>query len=411
MRKSFLFAFAATAMLCSCSQDEAPVANNGGADDNGLVKIEIGVANKMELGTRGTGTVGGTTVEENVWSGQEINVCMFKKDSENKSTLDYATEINQTTGEVQNIFDVNTTLNAPDGAVSGEAIRTDEYIKYYPTQGKFDFWGFHLDDAYDPANEPQIVDNADGTQSMVVPFVIDGSQDIMAAKAIPSLDDTLAVGTENADRMYSAYAARRNVQPNLKFEHLLTRLTFQVKGGDASVCEGGTDQITVTAIRIKSKTTGTFTIAYTGEAKKEQIAFDDAVEAEWLTLKQRPDATKQNEDLVALDEAITSPKVDGTGNPTFTPIGDALLLAPADEYEIEVDIRQNVEDKITGERIDRTDTYEAKFIPKTAATFEAGKSYKVMIELWGFSKIIINTELTPWIEGDDPIDMPIEDYQ
>lgn len=408
MRKSFLFAFAATAMLCSCSQDEAPVANNGGTDDNGLVKIEIGVANKMELGTRGTGTVGGTTVEENVWSGQEINVCMFKKDSENKSTLDYATEINQTTGEAQSIFDASTTLNAPESAVSGEAIRTDEYIKYYPTQGSFDFWGFHLDDAYDPANEPQIVDNADGTQSMVVPFVIDGSQDIMAAKAIPSLDDTLAVGAENAHRMYSAYAARRNVQPNLKFEHLLTRLTFQVKGGDASVCEGGTDKITVTAIRIKSKTTGTFTIAYTGEAKKEQVAFDDAVEAEWLTLKQRPDASNQNEDLVALDETVTSPKVDDAGNPVYTPIGDALILAPADEYDIEVAIRQNVEDKVTGERVDRTDTYKTTFRPSTEPTFEAGKSYKVMLTLWGFSKIVINTELTPWGEGNS-IPLEIED--
>lgn len=404
MRKSFLFAFAATAMLCSCSQDEAPVANNGGADDNGLVKIEIGVANKMELGTRGTGTVGGTTVEENVWSGQEINVCMF-----NKGTLDYATEINQTTGEEQNIFDAGTTLNAPEAAVSGEAIRTDEYIKYYPVQGSFDFWGFHLDDAYDPANEPQIVDNADGTQSMVVPFVIDGSQDIMAAKAVPSLDDTLAVGAENADRMYSAYAARRNVQPNLKFEHLLTRLTFQVKGGDASVCEGGAgNKITVTAIKIKSKATGTFTIAYTGDAEKEQIAFDDAVEAEWLTLKQRPDALNQNEDLVALDETVTSPKLDNEGNPIYTSIGDALILAPADEYDIEVSVKQNVEVKIDGTREDVTSVYKTTFRPTTEPTFEAGKSYKVMLTLWGLSKITINTELTPWGEGED-IDLPIED--
>ena len=409
MRKSFLFAFAATAMLCSCSQDEAPVANNGGTDDNGLVKIEIGVANKMDLGTRGTGTVGGTTVDENVWSGQEINVCMFKKDSENKPTLDYATEINQTTGEEVNIFDANTTLNAPDGAVSGEAIRTDEYIKYYPVQGSFDFWGFHLDDAWDPANAPEIVENEDGTQSMVVPFVIDGSQDIMAAKAVPTEDDILAVGEENAARIYSAYAARRNVQPNLKFEHLLTRLTFQVKGGDATVCEGGEgNKITVTAIKIKSKTNGTFTIAYTGDAKKQQVVFDDADEGEMLTLRQRPDALNQNEDLVDLDEAITSPKLDDEGNPVYTPIGDALILAPADEYDIEVSVKQNVEVKIDGTREDVTSVYKTTFKPTTETTFEAGKSYKVMLTLWGLSKITINTELTPWGEGDD-IDLPIED--
>lgn len=409
MRKSFLFAFAATAMLCSCSQDEAPVANNGGTDDNGLVKIEIGVANKMDLGTRGTGTVGGTTVEENVWSGQELNVCMFQKDSQNKSTLVYATEINQSTGEEVNIFDAYTTLNAPDGAVSGEAIRTDEYIKYYPVQGSFDFWGFHLDDAWDPTNTPEIVENEDGTQSMVVPFVIDGSQDIMAAKAVPTEDDILAIGEENATRIYSAYAARRNVQPNLKFEHLLTRLTFQVKGGDATVCEGGNgNKITVTAIRIKSKTTGTFTIAYTGDAKKQQVVFDDADEGEMLTLKQRPDVLNQNEDLIDLDETTTSPKLDDEGNPVFTPIGDALILAPADEYDIEVEVKQNVEVKTDGTREDKTDVYRTKFKPTTETTFEAGKSYKVMLTLWGLSKITINTELTPWGEGDD-IDLPIED--
>lgn len=407
MRKSFLFAFAATAMLCSCSQDEAPVANNGGTDDNGLVKIEIGVANKMDLGTRGTGTVGGATVEENVWSGQELNVCMFKK-----GKLDYATEI--INREEVNIFDAYTTLNAPDGAVSGEAIRTDEYIKYYPTQNEFDFWGFHLDDAWDPTNAPEIVDNEDGTQSMVVPFVIDGSQDIMAAKAVPTADDTLAVGEEHAARIYSAYAARRNVQPNLKFEHLLTRLTFQVKGGEADVCEGGTKEIFVDSIKVKSLTTGDFVIAYTG-AQRSQISFEPGSE-QFLTLKQRP-SVSQNEDLI--DLVPVTPGIDDSGEPEFTSVGEALLVAPADEngYEISVILRQNVVVDTNGNKEDKTYEYKSYITNKKNdkpenqnKPFEAGNSYNVKITIWGLSKITITTALEKWVEGGN-IDLPIEDEQ
>lgn len=415
MKKSFLFALASVALLSSCSQDETLSPNSPSND--GLVEIKIGVSHKNELSTRGTGTVGDSTVVGNFWNGQDVNICMF-----DKGTINYAKENGVA------LFDHTTTVITPSGFQSGEAPRSDNEVKYYPTQGEFDFWGFHLDDAYD-GSEPTIVDNGDGTESLVVDFTIDGTQDIMVAKAAP---DTMALKekyTEDGElneeefnttlnRVYSAYAARRDIQPTLSFKHLLTRLTFQIKGGDASVCEGE-NEIYVDSIKVKSLTSGKLIIAYTGEEAKNQISFNEDTE-QVLVLMQRAGDNK-NENLVDLEPVC--PKVSEENGPEWTSVGEALLVAPTTEegYALEVNLRQKVvvkryvnEDGETiEEREDKPYSYTATITNKKNdlnpnAAFEAGKSYNVKLTIWGLSEIKITTELQKWEFGGN-IDLPIED--
>jgi hypothetical protein len=248
----------------------------------------------------------------------------------------------------------------------------------------------------------------------------------MAYEALYKVSDGGAVVVRylagDDSRVYSAFAARKGLasgnpgtlQPTLKFRHLLTRLSFEVKGGEAAVCEGGTKEIFVDAIKVKSLTTGDFVMAYTG-AERSQISFDAGSE-QFLTLKQRPSAS-QNEDLI--DLVPVTPGVDGSGEPAFTSVGEALLVAPADEngYEISVLLRQNVVVDTDGNKEDKTYEYKAYITNKKNdkpenlnKPFEAGKSYNVKITIWGLSEITITTALEKWEDGGN-IDLPIEDEQ
>ena len=144
------------------------------------------------------------------------------------STFFYNTAM-YTPGTTENIIP---TMDQPKA--SGEAMITTGDIKYYPVNGNFDFFGYHIDDAL--PNEAEI-DNETNPNLWTVPFEIDGSQDLMSTKAEPTEDDLESLG-ESTD-FYSAKAARKSVHPTLTFKHLLSRLSFvAVAGNDkAAGCE------------------------------------------------------------------------------------------------------------------------------------------------------------------------------
>ena len=258
MRKLFLFATVAAAGLfasCSSTDDAISDAGNSGVEnvDGDKTAIKIGIGNLVNTEeTRGTGTVGGVgTGGTNAWYGQRINVFMFKK-----GTLDYATELVNnvntnmyanrvliTPGTMENLVESPRYQTAQE---EGEAMNADGSIKYYPVNGNFDFFGYHLDDAVDPeakapaTEEAIVIDKAtDGVWK--VPFIINGSQDLMSTKAAltgdiddattPSQKYTMSQATRSED-YYSAYSARRGVHPTLTFDHLLTRLAFSIKPGN-----------------------------------------------------------------------------------------------------------------------------------------------------------------------------------
>ena len=310
MKKSLMFvAVAAAGMLASCSSDSLtagsdPTIESGQKD---LVPIEISVATPVARATtRGTGTVGavvngdgdavnndGTTAgaPQNIWAGQKVNVYMF-----DKRTLDPA----QFNGA--DIFNnaVMDTPPATETTNSGYAHYVDPavpasgryLVKYYPLTGTYDFWGYRIDDAGTTA-APAVADN-----KLSVGITVNGTQDVLGAK---TTDPDLSATTLTATDLYSAKAARQNIQPVLEFNHLMSRLTFEAYPGNDNA-----KTVYVTGIKVRAldaydpvnpaatvyqTPTGTLDIAGTDPAFEQKITWvTDATAPTQFELMKRVEA-------------------------------------------------------------------------------------------------------------------------
>lgn len=418
-------AVASLGLLASCSSDDD--LSTGGNGKDGLQQIKIGMGVQANVATRGTGTVGAVGEKENTWAKQTVNVYML-----NKGTLDLAKF-----GE-DPIYD-NTVLTTPTDNASGIASELDEHgvaqYKYYPTtKTAFDFWGYRLDDADKTTAEDQAGSATAAAinsgrfvpytseDSLLIGFQIDGTQDIMAGKAVPTEEEMNKCGGE--ENIYSAFAARRDVQPNIKFEHLLSRLNFQVLAGAKSTTDDNTG-VKVTGITVKSKATGKLVIAYKGAAAFENVSDQlivdkyenpetEAALYKDLVVKQRTLGAPLTQNLEAL-EPVT-PKWNN-GMALATQVGEALLAIPADKYDITINLQQKVQvkgdknspvDPDDFQTKDYTYTAELKNTVNPDKGFEPGYSYNVTITVYGLSEIKITTTLIPWKDGGN-IEMNPED--
>lgn len=386
MKKLFLMgAVASLGLLASCSSDDD--LSTGGKNDLQQIKIGMGVQTTVGA-TKGTGSVGSVGEANNKWAGQAINIYMF-----NKGTLDLAKWDDGIA-----IYD-NAKFNAPTAASTGLATAADHSVKYYPTQSSFDFWGYRLDDAIQ--GEPAVSD--DGTKQEIG-FELNGSQDIMVGKATPNEEDLAKCADET--KIYSAYAARRDVQPDIVFKHLLSRLVFSVTGGNQDACND-TYGVKVTGITVKSKYTGKLIVAYTPDAEvtNELVPTEEVTD---LELMQRDDAdTQGNNNLIPL--VAKGPEWDVDADKAKkTNIGEAILAVPADQYELTIKLKQLVKTQTNpAAEAEKTFSYN-DVIKLTDDVFKAGYSYNVNITVYGLSEIKINTTLTPWVDGGN-IDMNPED--
>lgn len=409
MKKMFFFALAAAGMLTACSNDDTLGGN--GEQNVSEQQIRLGVAS-AKVQTRGTGTVGGMTDTENVWAGQTLWVYMLQKGSMDLAVYK-SPAVGTTAAAESKVFD-NKEFKAPntaDNTKSGLATTADGTIAYYPVSGRYDFWGYRVDDAA-VGGKPTVKivnDNgdevaADQATKRVVDIEIDGSQDIMAGKAVPSTDEVTALGGY-ADNFYSAYAARKGVQPNITFNHLLTRFTFEVRAGSKATAGlpagGNTDAVKVTGVSVNSKTTGTLTVAYTGETKAAADLLTFTGDASPLTLKQRSTtAADNNEALVALEPVTLTWADDAATIGDVLKVGEALLVAPGEtEYPLTIALSQDVLQKVGDPKV--TMPLEQKATIKMDGTkkFEPGKSYKVTITVYGLEDIRVTATLVPWADG------------
>ena len=408
MKKMFFFALAAAGMLTACSNDDTL---GGNGDQNvSEQQIRLGVASS-KVQTRGTGTVGGMTDAENVWAGQTLWVYMLQKGSMDLAYYK-APAVGTTAAAETEVFN-NKKFNAPnaaDNTKSGLATTADGTIAYYPVSGYYDFWGYRVDDAV--AGDPvvKLVNDAgdevaaDQATKRVVDIKIDGSQDIMAGKAAPSTDEVAKLGNY-ADNFYSAYAARKGVQPNITFNHLLTRFTFEVRAGSKATAGlpagGNTDAVKVTGVSVDSKTTGTLTVAYTGETKAAADLLTFTGDASALTLKQRDAALADNNaPLVALEPVSLTWTDDAATIGDVIKVGEALLVAPGQtEYPLTIALSQDVLQKVGETKVTMPLEQKATIKMDGVKAFEPGKSYKVTITVYGLEEIKVTATLVPWVDG------------
>ena len=407
----FFFALAAAGMLTACSNDDTLGGN--GEQNVSEQQIRLGVASS-KVQTRGTGTVGGMTDAENVWAGQTLWVYMLQKGSMDLAYYKAPAVGGVATPDVE-VFN-NKKFTAPDAAnntKSGLATTADGTIAYYPVSGNYDFWGYRVDDAagatpvvkiVDDNGDEVTADHMDQATKRVVDIEIDGSQDIMAGKAEPSADEVAKLGNY-ADNFYSAYAARKGVQPNITFNHLLTRFTFEVRAGSKATAGlpagGNTDAVKVTGVSVDSKTTGTLTVAYTGATKEAAEFLTFTGDASALTLKQRDAALADNNaPLVALEPVSLTWTDDAATIGDVIKVGEALLVAPGEtEYPLTISLSQDVLEQLTGAKVTRPLEQKATIKMDGTKKFEPGKSYKVTITVYGLQEIEVTATLVPWADG------------
>lgn len=411
MKKMFFFALAAAGMLTACSNDDTFGGN--GEQNVSEQQIRLGVAS-AKVQTRGTGTVGGMTDAENVWAGQTLWVYMLQKGSMDLAY--YKSPAVGTTAAAETEVFNNKEFKAPntaDNTKSGLATTADGTIAYYPVSGYYDFWGYRVDDAaggtptvkiVDDNGDEVTADHMDQATKRVVDIQIDGSQDIMAGKAAPSADEVTKLGGY-ADNFYSAYAARKGVQPNITFEHLLTRFTFEVRAGSKATAGlpagGNTDAVKVTGVSVGSKTTGTLTVAYTGATKKAAELLTFTGDASPLILKQRDEAVADNNaPLVALKPVTLTWTDDAATIGDVLKVGEALLVAPGEtEYPLTIALSQDVLQKVGEAKVTMPLEQKATIKMDGTKTFEPGKSYKVTITVYGLEEIEVTATLVPWADG------------
>lgn len=410
MKKMFFFALAAAGMLTACSNEDTLGGN--GEQNVSEQQIRLGVASS-KVQTRGTGTVGGMTEDENKWAGQTLWVYMLQKGS---MELGYYKTPAEAAGAAVGtaVFD-NKEFKAPNTAantVSGLATTADGAIAYYPVSGNYDFWGYRVDDAVTGTPDVKLVDDTDteveaaAATKRVVDITIDGSQDIMAGKATPSAAEVGKLG-DYADNFYSAYAARKGVQPNITFNHLLTRFTFEVRAGSKATAgqgaSGNTEAVRVQGVSVESLTDGKLTVAYKGETKEAADLLTFTGDASPLTLKQRAaGAADNNDSLVALEEvALTWPADADATVGDVLPVGEALLVAPGQtEYPLTIALAQKVKKNVADpDKEDMALEQKATIKMDGVKKFEPGKSYKVTITVYGLEEIEVTATLVPWADG------------
>ena len=418
MKKVYIFSMmAALALLSSCSSDEnMNVADATSENPSELIPIRMNVGRNSVIVTRGTGTVGDTAKAKNVWQAQHINVYML-----NKGTMDLALFNGTPIYENADFWTPGLTENESDifkGITTGVdskgiARPTNDLIKYYPTQGNFDFWGYRLDRAATAA--PVKTANA-----WTVDFKIDGSQDVMVAKAIPSTEELDAVDDQNLRsdvqrRAYSGFAARHGLQPTLNFKHLLSRFTFSVVPKHSNTIDA-TSGISVDSISIASFTKGTLTIAALNDDNndKQAIAWDNTGARDTIFLKQRavadnPAALTDSLDLVKLVPV----DLKGKAKDVAIKVGESILACPDSIYRIRVYLSQMLPEYYSNSTsLQLKKYYYDDYLVLRDNTgnirrdtngdiemFQPGYSYNVQISLWGLEEIKVTTTLGKWLDG------------
>ncbi|MBO6099589.1 MAG: hypothetical protein J6P01_05560 [Prevotella sp.] len=483
--KHFLYAIA-TLSVVACSENDDVLSSGNTANSlygpNGEPKIALGISTASDVvsvSSKGTGTVGDTEESgKNSWNGEIIRVYMFNKGTLTPSSVSIwnavGTELYEDT-EANTFYNTEVVTPKPTDdtpVATGVAQRKDNKVCYYPLRGSSDFWGYYVDDADVVLDEEgnKVVDEegnfvrnapvVEGEQ-MYVPFQINGTQDILTGQTLEKDDPGntefyTSKGVE-ASELYSAKAARHDVQPTLKFRHKLARLTFtaramqpedganntvqipvrEVTASDAAhklaVADAGGDEsgyvnggVYFDSIFVYSKNKGKLYFAYTDKAdlhngrNNQRIEWDvdskgDALKG-WLKLFAKPDKDAASQSTVKM-AGVQPNDVEPTR------LGDAILVAPQDDYEFRVVMHQYVKQfsdeyyklhpnvlvrykarKIVYPAFDNAPyaiPLAAELAKKGVESVVGGMTYNIELGVAGLKMVVVDATLEPWVEGGD----------
>ena len=457
MKKQFFYAAFAIAMMASCTNENDVLVEQPATPDDDRVAIELGVdAPSITASSRGTGSVGDVEGENNKWNSERLYIAMVDKDG------NLATETDAD-GETVNILDwTNHEYRAPKN-VNSETIRiyntgtfdaTTGYgtlqYKYYPVNGKYDFYGWHIDAlniADETTTEGVQVNVANGAAT-VNNITIDGTQDIMGARTIPFTEENTAKynnawTAELNDWAFSARTARATVKPVLKYEHQLARLKFYVRAGSDKTAingESGANQTAEDTPRSTAMYVTALSVSDLANIIDMNLNDNGAISTAKNTAAVATEfklGSKNENGLVEageLEKVAPQYKYDkNTENTHGELIGESMMFFPCEietadgtanseeSLKINLSLEQLVIDTET-ESVDgstyeyATKTQDASVTVKASSIvggngtkkFEPGKSYNIYITIYGFERIEVTAELTAWEDGGD-VDVDIEE--
>ena len=398
MLKKWICILVCGSFLLSCSDRSY----RGDADTEEFVyeplPVMVVVGDPENLFTKGSGAI---DADSDTWGGAPFYVYSFRKDL---STL-YTSMSSD--GDEKCLVDAS--LDTP-GSLSGKKAYVSELDSYatwagpektvyYPDNVQpYDFFVYYIDDMEIPDSRITRTET-----SISFPVEIDGSQDLMSAKAELTDAQLDRDGLSEEERYnilnyaYSVYTAQQNIQPVVYFKHHLVRLCFYVY---PHFTEDSGKQMFVEAIEVRSRTRGVFTVA---DRAAENIGVDfssDGTAPDQLPLLslKGPGGT----DLIPEDEPDKYLIPPYTGDPNAelserTPIriGESILAAPASEYEVHLHLKEIAR---TG-AVYRYDKVEVITLP--SGDFQPGNQYSVRFSLYGMTEVKVNVGLVPWGDGGD----------
>lgn len=447
MKQLLYIAFAAACFsMASCSNDEPsmPVTTENDFESaDGQLVVQLGALNVPQAAiTRATqGPIEGTNISRL----DEIGIFAVARDQSLSASdltnwyLDTYTPRNillgnaKATGTTNDAFDatVHTGLhrisfykktNGASDDYSGET----GAVYYYPMKvdRNYDFFGYFPRVA---TNQITVTNN-----NVQIPFTITGNTDIIAGRSETPDDineNTLYVnenGTKGSDKIISGYNAKyiREIKyhnwliqtsnqctgekikyvPNIVFNHLLTKLNFQVitakeQAGGPGNSENGPedDREEATKLRVKDiKVTNTKTNAtlnLLGSAPS--ITFSGTVQA--LSMIQGSEPSIWEEDKIKPQAYQDEGIYESAGYLMLQP-GEANTL---ESYNIQLTV---VAPGTGGIPTEQTVNLEVK--PSTGL-FLAGHSYNIRIALYAMQKVHLSASLTGWTD-DENIYAPVE---
>ena len=402
MKKYFFFA-AAAIVAASCAKTPAPVQTPDGPEApavEGKVAVQFGTNIIANVETKAAVTG---------WDKQDLYIYGFQRIKRGDQTvIDYESLVEN----VSKPFINNVKATAPTASTTTPAkpvlsdkieVMNDGQPFYYSGTTTYDFFGYYVQDAAGADPKPQL--NNETKDAYELPITINGTQDIMTAKADPTYACDKAFGEGprpegwNAKYAFSAYAARRGVHPYLVFKHELTQLNFKVTSGTVFKTE---TQLHVTDVTIKAvPSKATLCVAGATPGVTVDMTSSETETNSIVDLKVK----KSDKDVlepVKVPTATVSGEPSTIVEPAADPVGQSIMLFPAAEFEIWLTIAQgiNTENPAT-EVIKRT----IKISDITQAgelnldKFEAGYAYDITFKVYGLESVDITAELTKWTEG------------
>ena len=358
MKKILLFSFAVLAFAASCQKPQNDLFEPDPLDDGTPVKVMFGT-NVLNATAKGSGPL------------EQFDNTVLSVFAIDKASTDW------TSGDPFLLKNYSVTAT---GGSSASSFETD---KYYKDNVNYDFYGYYVDNIDHQETNLKI-----DAQAVTLPVTITGYEDILLATTDKGKDSQAAKykadldgKTFNENRVYSAYSARRDVVPNLVFEHMLTRLDFVFKTGEEV---NSNTRVEIVGIAVNSVTNGTLTVA--GDQK-----LVPATEAETALNLRYPTETNFLEMPNTKD-----------GVAIFGSNGNSIMVYPkAGSYELTVKVRQSK--KIGADWTPGSVETRTFPIALTSGSFKAGNKYEVTVITYGLEPVVVGVELTDWALGDNTI--------